>query len=86
MVATGRITSQGQISIPVMMRKQLGIKIPSGVFISILDSKIVIEPVKDLLELGGALNDKAIKNRSIGKIIELEKKAVRDQMIKKYVR
>lgn len=86
MVATGRITSQGQISIPVMMRKQLGIKIPSGVFISIFDGKIVIEPVKDLLELGGALHDKAIKNRSIGKIIELEKKAVRDQMIKKYVR
>lgn len=55
MTYTVSITSQGQISIPAKIRKLLGFSKKKKAIISIHNGKMVIEPVKDLLELGGSL-------------------------------
>lgn len=48
------VTKQGQISIPVKLRRKLKID-KKKVIITESHGKIVIEPVKDLLDLRGSL-------------------------------
>ncbi len=52
---TVSITTQGQISIPAPLRRKLGLNTSTKAFVSEKDGKVVIEPIKDLLELGGSL-------------------------------
>lgn len=52
---TVTITSQGQISIPAKIRRKLGLDKTKRVLVSEQNGKLVIEPVKDLLELRGSL-------------------------------
>lgn len=49
------ITSQGQISIPAKLRRELGLDKSKKAMVTSEQGKIVIEPVKDFLELGGSL-------------------------------
>lgn len=49
------ITSQGQISLPAKIRKELGFSKTNKALVSIENGKVTIEPVKDLLELRGLL-------------------------------
>lgn len=53
------ITSQGQVGIPVNIRHLLGFSAPGKAVLSVQNSKLVIEPVVDLLTLGGAIAQKA---------------------------
>ncbi len=78
------ITSQGQITIPARMRRSLGISRLGKARIKFFSNKLTIEPVKDLLEMGGILRDRAIKNKSIQEIIELEHKAVERAVAERY--
>lgn len=55
MIFTVSITSQGQISIPAKIRKELGLSKNKKALISVENGRVVIEPVKDFLELGGSL-------------------------------
>lgn len=55
MIYTVSITSQGQISIPSSLRKKLGLDKSRRALVTEKEGKIVIEPVKDLLELKGSL-------------------------------
>lgn len=55
MLHTVSITSQGQISIPAKIREQLGFKKAGKALVEIREGKMVVEPVKDFLELGGSL-------------------------------
>lgn len=55
MTYTVSITSQGQISIPVKFRRELGLNTGKKALVSLEDKKLVIEPVKDFLELRGSL-------------------------------
>jgi AbrB family looped-hinge helix DNA binding protein len=55
MAYTVTITSQGQISIPVHLRRKLGLDITKKALVTEKDGKILIEPIKDLLELKGSL-------------------------------
>ena len=55
MTYTVSITSQGQISIPVKIRRQLGLEKAKKALVSVQEGKVVVEPVKDFLELGGSL-------------------------------
>lgn len=55
MIYTVTVTSQGQISIPAKFRQELGLDKNKKVLVSMEDKKIVIEPIKDLLELKGSL-------------------------------
>ncbi len=49
------ITSQGQITIPVKIRKQLDLKKGGKAVVSIDKGKMFVSPVGDFLELGGFL-------------------------------
>lgn len=49
------ITSQGQISIPAKLRRELGLHNGKKALVSVEDKKLIVEPVKDFLELRGSL-------------------------------
>lgn len=48
------ITSQGQISIPVQLRRKIGLAKHRKALVSESKGKLIVEPVKDLLELRGS--------------------------------
>ncbi len=61
MTYTVSITSQGQMSIPVSFRRQLGLDKKKKAVVSMEDNRIIVEPMVDFLELGGSLKtDKKI--------------------------
>ncbi len=55
MIYTVSITSQGQISIPIGLRRKLGLDKSKRALVTEIEGKIVLEPVKDLLDLKGSL-------------------------------
>lgn len=55
MTYTVTITSQGQFSIPARIRRELGFSKTKRAIVSVKDGNLIIEPVKDLLELAGSL-------------------------------
>lgn len=66
------ITSQGQISIPAKLRRQLGFDKSKRAFVSEQDGKIVVESIKDLLDLKGSLktNKKPLTDRKLHEFVE----------------
>lgn len=81
MTYTVSITSQGQISIPVVLRRKLGLDKNKKAIVSEGKGEIIIKPVKDFLALKGSLHHKAIKNKSIDEIMKLEEKAIEEGFI-----
>jgi len=75
------ITDQGQITIPASMRRAMSLDQYNKALVKIEDRKLLIEPIVDLLSLGGMLIDKSKKQKNIDKIIELEEKTI-SKMIK----
>lgn len=71
MIYTVTITSQGQISIPVKFRRELGLDKTKKAFVSEEKGKLIIEPVKDFLELGGSLrtHKKPLSNRELDEVV-----------------
>lgn len=69
------ITSQGQISIPAKMRRALGLDKLNKALVRTEKKTIVVEPIKDILQLDGALKHKAIKGKTTAEIRRLEKEA-----------
>lgn len=67
MVYTVSITSQGQISIPAKLRRELGLDKTRRAIISHENGKIILKPVKDFLDLGGSLktNMKPLSNKKL---------------------
>ncbi|MEK7534720.1 MAG: AbrB/MazE/SpoVT family DNA-binding domain-containing protein [Patescibacteria group bacterium] len=55
MIYTVSITSQGQISIPAQLRRKIGLARYRKALVSENNGKLIVEPVKDLLELRGSL-------------------------------
>lgn len=55
MAYTVSITSQGQMSIPIPLRRKLGLFKSKRALVTEIEGKIVVEPVKDLLDLKGLL-------------------------------
>lgn len=55
---TVSITSQGQISIPAPLRRKLGLDKKTKALVSAEGGKLVVEPVKDFLELAGTFKTK----------------------------
>lgn len=80
------VTSQGQVSIPIKLRRKFELDKRKQVLITEENGKIIIEPAKDILDLAGSLHKYAKKNMSIDKIIALEKKAVADAVVGRYKR
>lgn len=84
MIQTISLTSQGQISIPAKMLRLLKIKKPTKVTIRPTETGWLVEPVPDILSLGGALHKYAIKGKTPEEIMELEEQAIEMAMRDKY--
>ena len=67
MLYTVSITSQGQITIPADIQRVLGLKKKTKATIFIDEGRLIIEPVKDFLELRGSLktNKKPLSSHEI---------------------
>ncbi len=64
---TVSITSQGQISIPAKIRQELGLSKRKKALVSIENGKVIIEPVREFLELAGSLktDKKPLSNQEL---------------------
>lgn len=80
------ITSQGQISIPASIRRSLRMDKSKKVVVRQEGDKVIMEPVRDLLELKGVFKHKAIKGKSIDEIMKLEEEAVAEAVADRYRR
>lgn len=78
------ITSQGQISIPAKLRKEIGLEKHKKALVRREGKRIIVEPIKDFLELGGSLHHKVIKGKSIKEIIKMEKEAVAQGIVERF--
>ena len=54
-MTTVRVSSKGQITLPVAIRRQLGITSASRLQAEIVDNTIVLKPIKSIMDLAGAL-------------------------------
>jgi bifunctional DNA-binding transcriptional regulator/antitoxin component of YhaV-PrlF toxin-antitoxin module len=70
------ITSQGQITIPAVMQRQLGIKRFKKALVRVENKKIVVEPLPDFINLAGALSQKAIKRKKTDELIKTEEEII----------
>jgi len=71
-----KITNKGRITIPVEIRRNLGIKTNSKVYVSIEDDRIILQPLnskyfKSLIGIGNT-NGRAIKSLLVEKKKESE--------------
>ncbi|EKE05398.1 MAG: hypothetical protein ACD_19C00317G0004 [uncultured bacterium] len=71
MVYTVSVTSQGQISIPVKFRKELGLTKNSKANVSLEGKKVIVETVPDYTQLRGSLrtNKKPLSNRELHEFV-----------------
>lgn len=77
------ITSQGQVTIPAKIRRRLELEKYEKASVRAEGQKIIIEPLPDLLGLGGSLKERALKGKSIAEIIRLEERAASQTRTKK---
>jgi len=54
-MTTARVSSKGQITLPVDVRRKLGIKANSRVEIATGDGSVIIRPLRSVRELAGIL-------------------------------
>ncbi|WP_068544079.1 AbrB/MazE/SpoVT family DNA-binding domain-containing protein [Thermodesulfatator autotrophicus] len=73
---TSKITSKGQITIPVKLRKMLGTDL---VELDVVGEEIVIRPIR---KPGGALKKYALKNKSLEEVMALEEEAAKNGFLK----
>ncbi|HAI22320.1 TPA: hypothetical protein DCP77_00880 [Candidatus Collierbacteria bacterium] len=78
------LTSQGQISIPARMLRLHKIKKPAKVVIKVVKTGWLVEPVGDILSLGGSLNKYAIKDKTPKEIMKMEKGAMQKAIAEEY--
>lgn len=88
MVYTVSITSQGQISIPIQLRRKLGLDKNRTALVTEEEGKIVVKPMKDFLELAGSLHAyvKGKKPLSNKELDEAVAKAVGEEYLEKLKR
>jgi len=79
------ITSQGQITIPALMRRLLSLDEYKKALVQTEENRIIIEPIPDILSLAGFLENRAFKNKTVNQIIELEEKAIAAGVVEKYL-
>lgn len=84
MTYTVSVTSQGQLSIPIKLRRELGFTKTNKALVSVEQGKLTIKPIKDFLELGGSLHDRTIKGKTIDEIIQLEEEAIAKGFVDDY--
>lgn len=80
------ITSQGQISIPAPIRRELGLLTKKRALVTTDGQKVLIEPVEDIFSLEGSLAHKALKGKTIDQIIKIEEQAWEKEAVKRYLK
>lgn len=80
------ITSQGQISIPAEIRRNLKLDKYKKALVKQEGERVIVEPVSDFMALEGSLHHKAIKGKSIDEIIKLEEEAIGKAIGERYKR
>jgi len=78
------ITSQGQITIPALIRRELGLDKYPKASIKTEAGKIVVEPISNIMSLAGILKKKSLKGKSVKGIMKLENEAVAKMIIEKH--
>ncbi|KKP60145.1 MAG: hypothetical protein UR56_C0029G0004 [Candidatus Roizmanbacteria bacterium GW2011_GWC2_34_23] len=84
MTYTATVTSQGQITIPVEIRRKLRLDKNRRIVLKFENNTIFMESEPDIMQLSGILSDRAIKNKSIDEIIRIEEDAVADAVAQRY--
>ena len=84
MIFTATVTSQGQITIPVEIRRKLNLDKNRKIILKLENNTVFIESEPDIMELSGSLSDRAIKNKSIDEIIKIEEDAVAEAVAEQY--
>lgn len=71
MIYNVSITSQGQMSVPAKIRRELGLDKETKAVVSVENGKMVVEPVKDFLELIGSLktDKKSLTNEELDEVV-----------------
>lgn len=78
------LTSQGQISIPVKIRRKLKMEKTRKIYVREEEGRVVLEPIPDLLELEGALQGYAMRGKPIEEVMEIEERAMGDAFAGKH--
>jgi len=78
MMYTVTITSQGQISIPAPIRRRMGLNRSKRAVVGLVDGKLMVEPVVDLLDLGGVFKSKKKYTR------EQERRAMEEAVVEDF--
>jgi bifunctional DNA-binding transcriptional regulator/antitoxin component of YhaV-PrlF toxin-antitoxin module len=79
------LTSEGQISIPAKMLAKFGKNRPTKVIVRAVDNGWFVEPVPDILSLGGSLHKYAIKGKSADQIRKMEREAFEEAVVEDYL-
>lgn len=77
---TTSVTQKGQATIPVLIRKSLGIKPNTKIVFELSGSQATIKPVADFFAMKGSVKSKKAFN------IDAMEKAIEDAILKKYVK
>ena len=70
------ITSQGQITVPAIMRRAISIEKYNKAMVRVENNLIIFEPILDIMHLGGMLKHKAKKGKNIDEIIKKEEDSI----------
>lgn len=70
------ITSQGQITIPASMRRAISLNDYNKALVKTEEKRIIIEPIVDIMSLGGIIKHKRKKHKNINKIIKIEEEVI----------
>ena len=84
MTYTATVTSQGQITIPVEIRRKLKLDKNRKIILKFENNAIFMESEPDIMQLSGSLSSRAIKNKSIDETIRLEEDAVGEAVVEQY--
>jgi len=80
------ITSQGQISIPAPIRRELGLLVKRKALVTTDGQRVLVEPVEDLFSLAGAFKHKAMRGKTMQEIIEIEEQAWEKEAVNRYLK
>lgn len=74
------------MTIPSRLRKLTGIKRGDEVYLEKTDDGILIRKMGSVDDLIGFFKNSALKNKTIDKIVKLEKKAIEEGYIERYLK
>jgi len=78
------ITSQGQMTVPVSIRRALGLDKNRQIRVQLQGNTMVAKPIVDFLDLEGIYSDRAIKGKTTDEIIKIEEESVAEAVAERY--